>query len=124
MPARLDPEERERRRKARVAHSFSDAAYQHYDPKLGHGSYDEWIRTAESALGSDRVARAPHSRGSSAKISPDLIALGLLVMPLDLKSLKTAFRKAMFTAHPDHGGTNAAAIAVTEAFHRLARGFK
>jgi hypothetical protein len=35
---------REAKRKTRAAFSFSDAAYQHYDPVTeGYGSVDEWI---------------------------------------------------------------------------------
>jgi hypothetical protein len=122
MPARLSPEEREARRKERSRRSFSDAAYQHYDPKTeGYGSADEWIAAAE-ALASGRGTLHFGNRGqSSSKINPDLVTLNLTEMPADIAGLKRAFRNTLFIVHPDHGGTDAACIAAMKAFERLTK---
>jgi len=117
----LSPEEREARRKERVRHSFSDAAYKHYDPKeAGFGSADEWIRVADELAG--RIPPAARPRPGKAP-SPDLAALFLEAMPSTVEDLKRAFRNAMFATHPDHGGTNDGARAVLEAYKRLLRVF-
>jgi hypothetical protein len=48
----LTPEERERRRRERSRHTFSDAAYQHYDPEVeGFGTLNDWERIAEMLFG-------------------------------------------------------------------------
>jgi hypothetical protein len=49
---RLTPEERERRRRERSRYTFSDAAYQHYDPEReGYGRPNDWERIAEMLFG-------------------------------------------------------------------------
>lgn len=40
---KLTDEERLARKKERARHSFSDAAYKHYDTSNGFGSTEEWI---------------------------------------------------------------------------------
>jgi hypothetical protein len=103
--------EKEAKRKARAAFSFSNAAYRHYDPeKQGYGSPDQWEAIAEALFGKVRVT------GVFAKY---FNILGLDAMPEDLLHLTQAFRRAMFRAHPDHGGTSAAARDVLEAYQVL-----
>lgn len=117
MRARLTPQEREARRKARAAFSFSDAAYEHYDPdKESFGGPDEWESIARKAFGLKRLKTGPTNKW--------LDALFLEVMPRTLAELKKAFRAAMFRVHPDYGGTNAQARAVMEAFATLKHNFK
>lgn len=112
MRPRLTPDEREARRKARAAFSFSDQAYRHYDPeKEGFGRPDEWEEIAHKIFGLAKLKTGP--------INKWLDALGLDTMPLNLATLKKAFRAAMLKAHPDMGGSNAAARAVMEAFETL-----
>jgi hypothetical protein len=112
MRPRLTPDEREARRKARAAFSFSDQAYRHYDPeKEGFGGPDEWEKIAHKIFGLAKLKTGP--------INKWLAVLGLDTMPLNLVALKKAFRAAMLKAHPDLGGSNAAARAVMEAFETL-----
>ena len=118
MP-RLSDAEREARRKARVAFSFSDAAYDHYNPeKEGYGSPDQWEEIARKMFGLKKFAKA--SRSSPNKY---LAALYLEIMPVTFEALKDAFRKAMFKSHPDYGGSNEAARDTLEAFAILKRRF-
>lgn len=110
---RLSPEERETRRKARIAFQFSDAAYEHYDPSVeGYGNAEEWARIAEELFG-----KAPPTRRFTK--NDWLTILGINYMPKTLDELKTVFRKAMMKAHPDHGGTSEAARDVLEAYARI-----
>ena len=110
---RLTPEEREARRKARSAFTFSNAAYRHYNPEVeGYGNPDQWENIAELLFGKAVIV------GVKAKF---LAVLGLTEMPSTVDELKTAFHAAMFTAHPDRGGTNEAARNVLEAYMMLKR---
>ena len=120
--ARLTPEEREARRKERARHSFSDAAYSHYDPHAeGYGSTDEWEAAAE-AIAAGRGTLNFGNRGqASPKINPDLVLLYLDKMPENIAGLKRAFRNTMMIVHPDHGGTHADCIAAMKAFERLSK---
>jgi hypothetical protein len=60
----------------RAAFSFSDAAYQHYDPATeGYGSVDEWIATAEALCSGRGIYRATKQTGK--RINPDLVTLNL-----------------------------------------------
>jgi hypothetical protein len=118
---KMSDEEREAKRKARAAISFSNAAYQHYDPAMeGYGNLDDWLAVAEALAAAKGFTGAskPRTTRFTGRQS-DLIALGLDVMPADLTALKSAFRKKMFGAHPDHGGSNEAARLVIEAYTRL-----
>ena len=116
MRARLTPQEREARRRERSRHSFSDAAYAHYDPeKEGWGSPDSWEEIARKVFGLARLKTGP--------VNKWLAALGLDTMPASLDELKKAFRAAMMIAHPDHGGTNEAALDTMEAYETLRRRF-
>jgi hypothetical protein len=118
---RLSAEEREARRRARVAHSFSDAAYQHYDPReRGYGSTDEWIAIAEALAQGRGVYRSDGTRRTG-RINPDLVTLGLDEMPADIDRLKRAFRNTLFAVHPDYGGTDAATRDAIAAYERLAK---
>jgi hypothetical protein len=118
---RLTDEEREERRRARVRHSFSDAAYTHYNPQAeGYGSTEEWIRAAEAAA----AGHGQYKRQDKPKLgSADLRMLGLLDMPSDLAGLKKAFRNAIMIAHPDHGGSTKAAQETLDAYKRLLENF-
>ena len=117
---RLTPEEREERRKERVRFSMSDAAYKHYNPRVeGFGSADEWINTAEAAVGVRGIFR--RVPGADAHVTSDMRILGLQAMPETAAQLKSAFRRAAMKAHPDHqGGTDAAMREVLAAFKRMA----
>lgn len=114
---RLDPEERERRRKARVAHSFSDAAYTHYDTSKGYGSIDEWIRAVEALFEGRGVIRDMH--GLTQEQRDDLDALCLDDMPATYESLRMAFRNVMKIHHPDKGGSEEMAKKCILAFEKL-----
>jgi hypothetical protein len=111
--------ERELKRKARVAHSFSDAAYRHYDLTLeGYGSTAAWEAAAEALAAGRGVFKGAERQRSD---NPDLELLGLIHMPTHIAGLKSAFRKAAMTAHPDQGGTAEAFRAVYAAYERLVR---
>ena len=108
---RMTDAEREAKRRARIAHSFSNAAYNHYDTSDGFGSFEEWIRAAEMLTGGVATTRN--------EMQDDLDFLLLDTMPASLADLKKAFRNAMFVYHPDHGGSNEQARKALEAFGRL-----
>jgi len=118
---RLTPEEREARRKERARHSFSDAAYKHYDPRVdGYGSAEDWISAAEAlAFGCGVLIKR--------KLTGVELDCGLLYideLPGTIAELKSAFRAALFKTHPDHGGSNDAVRAVMAAFARLTKHYK
>lgn len=116
---RLTPEEREERRKARVAFSFSDKAYRHYDPRRdGYGSAEEWIGAAEALSGGRGRL---HTSGKKTGLEADLELLYLDAMPDDIAGLKKAFRNTLFIVHPDVGGTKEACQKVLDAFERLSK---
>lgn len=120
---RLSPEEREARRKARVAHSFSDAAYNHYDPRTeGYGNAEEWIAAAEAIAGH----RATFSGTKKPKtgLEHDLSLLYLDELPDTMAELKKAFRNTMMLVHPDHGGSTKDCQEALAAFERLVKHFK
>ncbi len=120
MAARLSPEEREARRKARSAHSFSRAAYRHYDPRTeGYGSPDDWIAAAEALISGTAIFK----KNAPAE-NPDLATLYLTEFPDDIAGLKKAFRNTLFIVHPDYGGTNEATRAALAAFERLAKFYR
>ena len=107
---RMSDAEREVKRKARSAFSFSNAAYRHYNPeKQGYGSPDEWESIAEALFGKVVATSAMTKYYNILEVTP----------PIDMLQLTSAFRRAMFKAHPDHGGTNAAARIVLEAYQML-----
>ena len=116
MPARLDPEERARRAKARSQQRWADmrsgAAYKQYDPRDGggRGSERQWQDTAERIRGG--VIQI-------LKTDADLETLGLTEMPKDQRGLDRAYRMASRTAHPDGGGSDAKFIALQQAYERL-----
>ena len=112
--SRLSPEEREARRRARNAFTFSDAAYKHYDTsKHGFGNASQWEHIAEE-LFDVNLYDTPYT-----KFSKHLSILGIDSLPfssLSMEVLKTAFHKTMFRVHPDHGGTNEETREAMEAF--------
>jgi hypothetical protein len=110
---KLTIEEKAVRKKARTAFSFSDQAYQHYNPeKEGWGHQDQWEEVARRVFGLAKLRRP----GTTNKW---LLALGLEAMPASLQILVKAFHKQMFVAHPDYGGSNQAARDTMEAFQTL-----
>ena len=112
MPARLDPAERERRRKERSRRSFSDAAYEHYDPaKEGFGSSAEWVNTANERLGVGTIAAASDDA--------DLTHFGLTAYPRSEAELTALYRKLAKTKHPNAGGSHDDFIAFRAAYDRL-----
>jgi len=118
---KLTPEERDARRKERSRRSFSDNAYEHYDPvREGFGSPVDWAAAAEAmAAGHGTSRRDAWTNTEDMRHAHDLRLLGLDTVPADLAGLKTAFRRAAFRAHPDHGGTDAAFRDVFAAYQRL-----
>lgn len=99
------------------AHSFSDAAYDHYDTRNGFGSADEWIRIAEErARGRGRYRRPTAAPGIDWY---DLKLLDLTAMPEDAKGLVRAMRKRAMVLHPDHGGDAEQFKAMFAAYERL-----
>jgi hypothetical protein len=115
MGTRLPPGEAERRRKARSAFTFSDAAYKHYNTRTeGFGSVEDWIRIAEALSGGASPVKV-----KTTKVPKDLEWFGLDALPTDTVGLKKAFRNACFVYHPDHGGTEADFQAMYAAYQRL-----
>jgi hypothetical protein len=115
MPAKLTPEERERRRKERSKRAFSDAAYRHYDPNVeGFGSANQWKGTAEARLNVIPVV----------EINADLQLLGLDKLPASKRDLSRAYRLKSLSAHPDQGGSETAFQALTDAYERLQQQIK
>jgi hypothetical protein len=120
MGRRLPPGEAERRAKERARRFWSGETYATYDPtKEGFGSAAEWTAQAESLASGKGTYKRPEGAKSQARISPDLVTLGITEMPAHVDGLKAAFKKAMFVAHPDHGGTNEAARNLIDAYKRL-----
>jgi hypothetical protein len=117
---RLTDAEREAKRRARSAFTFSDAAYKHYSPEIeGYGSEDEWISAAEALAGGRGAFRPQPNRP---RINPDLVTLMLEEMPSHIDGLKKAFRNALFLFHPDRpNGSNEACRNVLTAFERLSK---
>jgi len=111
----LTPEEREIRRRERNRRGFTEAKFRQYDPGdgLGYGSEAQWRAAAGGGFTFDNV------EGPAPKIDTDLQTLGLTAMPKDGAVLKSAFRKASFVAHPDYGGSDAAFIALKQAYARV-----
>jgi hypothetical protein len=121
--------------------SFADSAYSHYDTREGFGTAEDWIRAAEGMAGGryryryyreERKQQAPprdHGRQAPPPRQPratsshaeDMRLLGLTSMPEVVKGLVTAMRKRAMIDHPDHGGTNAAFVAMFAAYERLLR---
>ena len=120
---RLTDEERAARRKARNAHTFSDAAYKHYDPrKEGYGDADQWIKTAEALFGNYGSFRV-RVDGNDAKLTADMELLGLWTATFDMKELKAAMARAARAVHPDINKETGSSIKlrkVLEAYQRLA----
>lgn len=110
--------ERAIKRRERNRHTFSDAAYQHFDPLTsgGFGSPDEWGRIADDmASGRHTLHGYQEPRGGN----PDLTMLGLDRMPLGVQMLKSTFRARVFATHPDRGGNAAEFKKVVAAYERL-----
>ena len=124
---RMSDAEREAKRRAKSAFTFSDAAYRHYDPKTeGYGSTEQWEAMADAfaeALGLGAAAKVS-PQAKTGRSNPDLVTLNLTEMPATVALLKTAYRNTMFVAHPDYGGSNDAARAVIEAFKRLLKHYQ
>ncbi len=118
----LTDAERLARKRERSRRSFSKESYRQYNPALeGFGSIDEWMRKAEAILSGHGVTAA--FEPAETPLQRDLKILNLDALPGDKAGLKRAYRNTLFLVHPDHGGTEAATIAATEAFQRLSRHF-
>ena len=118
----LTDAEREARQRARSRHSFSDAAYRHYDPWAeGFGGPNEWRAAADRLAGDDRATFTPDATGLSPADREALRILGLTSLPADAGALKSAFRRRCFATHPDQGGSVDEFRAVYAAFERLVR---
>jgi len=116
---RLSEEERLARKKARIAFTFSDAAYDHFDPKKeGYGSIDEWIAIADILFCG---GRGTIKMTKKSKHDVYLEILMLETLPNDIRCLKKAYRNALMVHHPDHGGSNETCIAVMKAFEELSK---
>ena len=127
---RLTDEEREERRKERSRHTFSNAAYKHYDTSQGYGSSDEWKTWAEQAFGThadtESFFTAPEAKadGLSKQQRADLTTLLLDKMPVDIAAFKRAYKNVMLVAHPDHGGSHEQMVEVNLAVERLLKFYK
>lgn len=96
------------------------ARYRTYDPQTeGYGSRQQWEEAAEALASGMGTYRRVAGARSSDRVNPALTTLGLRELPPTMGELKRAMRNAMFTAHPDHGGTDEAARAVLDAFKAL-----
>ncbi len=121
---KLTPEEREARRRERSRRSFSAAAYRHFDPsREGFGSAADWAAAAEAMAAGRGAFRHAAWKPADARRARDLEVLGLDAAPADVSGLKSAFRRAAFRAHPDHGGTDAAFREVFAAYARLLKAY-
>ena len=115
--------------------------YRTYKPEVeGFGSVEDWARRAEAAaseamgipedLLQTRAEGWLRDNAPNAKVhrpqrqDPDLAALGLDAMPATEQELKSAFRKALIPAHPDHGGSRQKMEAISAARARVARKMK
>lgn len=115
MGRRLPPGEAERRAAERKRAFWAGETHKTYDPKVeGFGSPDEWEQMAFARFGMLPPARM-------GGLTEELVLLNLAARPTMLAELKSAFRKAMMKAHPDHGGSNEMARRVMEAFAKLAK---
>ena len=123
---RLTDAERVQRRKERARFSFSDAAYQHYDLKRdGFGKPEDWERIAEELFGKfDRLHEQTTRTTPGGRFAKFLEVLGLSALPPAMDALTQAFRRAMFKAHPDYGGSDVAAREVLEAYAVLKKEIK
>lgn len=118
----LTDEERETRRRARVQASFAESAYRHAPDDSPFGSFADWLDAAETlAGGTPAPKRARAERGPSGGSSIDIRLLNLSALPVTADELRSAFRAAAFSAHPDQGGTAAAFTALYAAYVRLLR---
>lgn len=105
MPRRiLTPEEREERRRANVAKFLS--SHRTHDGEWGDPAM--WRRMAQGLL-----QKAPD------ELHVMLARLGLEAMPASPAALKTARNRALFSAHPDQGGTDQMAKDVLMAYEWL-----
>lgn len=87
------------------------ANYRKYDPsKEGYGNVRDWNSVAD-------VMGLGEAQGivAVANMTP-LQILGLDVMPTTTAELKTAYRRAAKTVHPDQGGSDKAFRAVNAAY--------
>lgn len=117
---KLTDEERFAKKKERSRFSFSEAAYKNrYDASKGFGSADEWIKAAEALVGG-RLVLMHNVKTANA----DLTLFGLTELPDSVELLKKAYRNSLFVYHPDHGGSDAQAIAARDAFERLLKNYK
>jgi len=123
---RLTDEEREERRKERSRHTFSNAAYQHYDTSQGYGSSDEWKAWAEQAFGThaDAESFVPPPKTYATQQEKDLKTLLLDKMPVDIAAFKRAYKNVMMIAHPDLGGSHEEMVALNLAVERLLKFYK
>jgi hypothetical protein len=117
MGRKLPPGEAERRARERSRKLWAGESYKKYDPmKEGFGRPEDWEKIADALYSGVFVPnRSPGTK------NPWLIALSLDSLPASLADLTRAFRKAMFTAHPDYGGSNEQARTVLEAYSVLKR---
>lgn len=121
MPAKLSPEERERRRKERAKASFSDSAYKHYDATGGFGSEDEWqfildefqyVKELIHEIYGGTPQKTVNSSGSA-----DIFSSAF--SPQTFDDLKKAFRAAALEHHPDRGGNATKFVAAKEIYDRI-----
>lgn len=115
--ARLSPEEREARRKARSAFTFSDAAYKHYNPaEEGFGSFEEWAEIAKQIAAEMVLPNAPvFDKNTDIRIFQPNYA------PKTRTELMADFRVAARATHPDCGGDAASFRRVVEICDRIKR---
>jgi len=125
MPARLSPEERERRKKERSRQQWermkSGDAYRHFDPKdgAGYGSEGQWQAAAEDRINGGNGAPEAVKVARKRKIDADLAFFGLTDIP-SKEELGRVYRRKSLEVHPDvPGGSHAAFIATKAVYDRL-----
>lgn len=92
--------------------------YRTYDASQGFGNVDDWIRMAEAAA-AHVVAGGEPPAVSAGGADADLVMLNLEALPSDQDALRSAFRRALIPAHPDHGGSREKMEEVKAAWLRL-----
>ena len=129
MGKRLPPGEAERRAKERAQATWSGANYKKYDPTSeGYGSYEQWAAAAAAFVNGDtfeaiEIKPAAASANTKKKPNnPDLILLNLDEMPIDMKVLKSAYRREVLFTYQQTGSSDTNPVYV-EAFRKLTRAF-
>ena len=140
MGRRLPPGEAERRAAERKRATFAGENYKTYDvEKEGYGSYAQCAAAAAAFANGEFVFQidtdapkakpgqqeAPKAARKPTSTNPWLAILDLEVMPIDAKTLTSAYRKTVFAAFQLHGSVDTSPdyvksfMELTKAYDRL-----